>query len=523
MNMKFEAGPNFIKEKYPDTADKARPRPPVEERFQKITANPRATARLEKLILNTYTLDTTDEATLQRLANALYESEKRVAIEQGRGGDIAKLDEVEVLARYREAILEKEQIQRQTLSSWLEYLKEAPEEEYPMWFKYYVIRSLKDMGRFSRDETTYTNRTEDTIAPFPELNQEALGFVKKALFHEFAKEGFSPEGETDITGFELTEEEIATVTAKAPPDRLEEALKGAKRNKRKAYFTKAKADFASEQDEAFLAELPLNEAQVPELSEELRRRLATKDFAKLYAFAQVECAGNLDRESIEGEWVKYDQGSDYRLLENSLKGKGTGWCTAEGSAKNQIENGDFYVFYTKNKAGIPTEPRIAIRMQDDAIAEVRGVNPRQELEPELIETAREKYSDLPGADKYEKASVDMKQMTSIYNKCFSLNKDTKEKTYLSPTLTKQELRFLYELDDSIESFGYDKDPRIQEVISARGDIKADLVTILDCRPEQISTIKDEALSGDIVFHYGDLYLGSLQSAEGLTLPETLGG
>ena len=521
--MSLETGSNFIEDKYPDTADKARPRKRVGERFQRIAANPRASARLEKLILDTYTLDTTDEATLQRLANALYESEKRIAIEQGRGADIAKLDEEEVLARYRKAVIEKEEIQRRTLGSWLDYLKEAPEEEYPMWFKYYVIRSLKDMGRFSRDETTYANRTADTIAPFPELNQEALGFVKKALQHEFAKEGFDPEAETETADFALTEEEIATITTKAPPDKLEEALKSAKRNKRKAYVKRAKAEFASDQDEAFLAELPLNEERVPELSAELKRRLATKDFAKLYAFAQVECAGNLDRESLEGEWVKYDQGSDYHLLEDALKGKGTGWCTAEGSAENQIANGDFYVFYTKNKDGIPTEPRIAIRMQDNAIAEIRGVDPRQELEPELVETAREKYKDLPGAEKYEKASADMKQMTSIYNKCFRIDKDTDEKIYLSPTLTKEELRFLYEIDGKIQSFGYDKDPRIQEVLDTRDDIKADLTTVLDCRPEQISTTEEEALSGDIVFHYGNLDLDNLQNAEGLTLPQTVGG
>jgi hypothetical protein len=496
--MSPESGPDFITDKYPDTNDHKRPRPPVTERFERIANNPRALGRLEKLLMDDFVVDVSDEETLLHLAKALYESEKRIAIERGHGADLAKadLDDSEILEKYKSAILEKEAIQRKTLASWFDYLKES--EDYPMWFKYYVIRSLRSIGQFSRDEKDYAHRTDDTIAPFPELNAESLAFVHTALKHEFEKEDFDP----DIADVSLTEEEEAQVRAHVSEDHVEHALKGRLRNKRKELRTQALEEFAKEKDATFASTLPLNEEKKEELTEELSKRLKSKDFARLYAFAQVECAGNLDRESLEGEWVKYDKGSDYHLLENGLKGKGTGWCTAEGSAKNQLEQGDFYVYYTNNKAGLPTEPRIAIRMQADAIAEIRGVNPRQELEPELVEIAQKKYRDLPGAQKYEKADADMRRMTALYNRCVSVDKETKEKTYLHPELSKDDLTFLYELNAPIEGFGYEKDPRITELRATRNP-EEDAPVVFDCTKEQIAHTPED-ITADTKAYVGSL-------------------
>ncbi len=55
------------------------------------------------------------------------------------------------------------------------------------------------------------------------------------------------------------------------------------------------------------------------------------------------------------------------------------------------------------------------------------------------------------------------------------------------------------------------------------NVKVDLAFIFECSEDQISTTSEEALSGNIRFHYGDLDLGSLQSAEGLILPNEIGG
>ena len=68
-------------------------------------------------------------------------------------------------------------------------------------------------------------------------------------------------------------------------------------------------------------------------------------------------------------------------LYNDLQGYNTGWCTAgsKNIARDQIcgvssyDGGDFYVYYTKNKNGDYKIPRIAIRMENDCIGEIRGI------------------------------------------------------------------------------------------------------------------------------------------------------
>lgn len=348
---------------------------------------------LKNKIMSEFTIDANDPDTMVKIAHGLYESEKKLATEQGRGADIERLArEIEreggVLERYKGLVKEKREIQESTLSSWLDYLKQD-DAQYPIWFRYYVVRNLQKMGTMDKERGEYTKRTDYTVAPFPELNSEALGFVYRMLTEGMGTDEFT--GEED-------------------------------REKRK----------------------------------QLENLISKKDFAKLYTFAQIETAGELNRETIEGQWVKYDQGSDHHILENALRGKGTGWCTAEGSAYGHLQGGDFYVYYTKGPDGSFTEPRIAIRTENGQVAEVRGVNHRQELEPSFVDIATEQYHALPGGDKFDKKSQDMEKMTELVGK--------QEK---GETFTKDELIFLYEINSKIEGFGYDKDPRIQNLISQR--------------------------------------------------------
>lgn len=482
------------------------------DRIERITSSPRGKQLLQHMIMKDFVMKD-DEETLTYLARALYQSEKKIAIERGQTNQIQDLEQndSDLLNKYRNAILEKRNIQKRTLDSWLSYLGNT--NDYPMWFKYYTARSLKDMGQFNRHDTDYTyedkhsneqvktvtgpsysNRTEYTIAPFPELNSEALGFVRKAIETQIEIDSYTLPEEVNteiITHTQLDDQTIEKIKQNAKPENIDDAIAGALKNlrnkKRSEYINTHKTELQNK----FIKGQPLDERREDALTNELTKRLDTQDFAKLYAFAMVECAGSLDRSSLEGEWVKYNKGSDYTLLEDSLKGKGTGWCTAEGSAKGQIENGDFYVYYTKNKDGQNTEPRIAIRMDSNGqIGEIRGVEKRQEMEPELVDTAKEFYKDLPGSDKYEKKDADMKYLTSIYNRIVKVNKETKEKTYQNIALSKEELRFLYEMDSPIESFGYDKDPRIAEIRSGR-DIRNDLSIIYETKPEYIAFDKSE--------------------------------
>ena len=115
-----------------------------------------------------------------------------------------------------------------------------------------------------------------------------------------------------------------------------------------------------------------------ELTEEETKSLEKgESFQKLYTSLLIQIEENriANGTGTEGIWIKYEQGDNYQELWKSLQGKNTGWCTAgEMTCKEQIEDGDFYVYYTYDKDGNATEPRIAIRMDGtDEIAEVRGI------------------------------------------------------------------------------------------------------------------------------------------------------
>ncbi|MDD4803666.1 MAG: hypothetical protein PHN69_00640 [Candidatus Pacebacteria bacterium] len=201
-----------------------------------------------------------------------------------------------------------------------------------------------------------------------------------------------------------------------------------------------------------------------------------------------------NREEIKGQWVKYNQGSneDAEKLYKSLESKGTGWCTAGMStAQAQIESGDFYVYYTE-VGGEATQPRIAIRMNgNNEIGEVRGILEHQNLEQQMSPILEEKLKDFgPEADKYKKKSADMKLLTEI-----------DQKTQKGEVFTKEDLQFLYEVNSNIEGFGYEKDPRIEEIRSKR-NLQEDLLILFDCRPEQIA-LKKEDIKPDTLVYIGE--------------------
>jgi hypothetical protein len=77
---------------------------------------------------------------------------------------------------------------------------------------------------------------------------------------------------------------------------------------------------------------------------------------------------------------------------------GTPWCTggSVGTARNQISEGDFYVYYNKGR------PEVAVRMDgNNKIGEVRGNNPNQALDPAQQQIA----ADFLRAKKFEKADA----------------------------------------------------------------------------------------------------------------------
>jgi hypothetical protein len=210
--------------------------------------------------------------------------------------------------------------------------------------------------------------------------------------------------------------------------------------------------------------------------------LQHESFAKLYAFAieKVTPASAELLATTAGEWKKYPQGSSATSLVESLQGHGTGWCTAgESVAASQLSRGDFYVYYSHDEEKNPTIPRAAIRMEAGKIAEVRGIAPNQHLDSYIAPVVQKKMHDFPDGKMYEKKAGDMQRLTQL-----------EQKTVAKKPLSKDDLIFLYEINGKIEGFGYNKDPRIQELRKNR-DPKADAPIVMECSPKDIAWSQKE--------------------------------
>ena len=273
--------------------------------------------------------------------------------------------------------------------------------------------------------------------------------------------------------------------------------------------------------------------------EEIKSALSSGNFKMLYEYVikQSMLKDKLQSNTNSGKWVKYEQGSDYNILRDSLQGYYTGWCTAAGEnfAKSQLVDGDFYVYYSLDNNGEAKVPRIAIRMDGkNKIGEIRGIADKQNMEPEMMPILEEKLKGFPDKDKYLKKEHDMKLLTLI---------DKKVNNNIELTLS--ELKFLYEIDSEIEGFGYKKDPRIDEIKNKR-NIKKDCALIFDVKEEEIALSQEEwkenpnkfkVLVSDLDLRrlinadslvlpqniVGSLYLINLTSVEGLVLPQNISG
>lgn len=307
-----------------------------------------------------------------------------------------------------------------SLDQWISYLSD-PNEPYSLQFRYYVFRNILGLGRYDKGKGEFPKRSAGTSLLFPDIDRSALGYLQDMI-----KAGYEPEF---LAGYRASQEK-----AGVPQDLL---------------LTKEKV---------------LVFARMP--------------FAKQYA-ESIKQKGEITPElqtQTKGEWRKYSKGSDPAPLWQSLQNKGTAWCTVGyATAKTQLNGGDFYVYYTLDRQGNPTIPRIAIRMQGESIGEVRGVADKdQNLEGDMNEIAESKMQELPGGERYKKATADMRLMTQIEKK----NKQGQQ-------LAREDLVFLYEINGKIEGFGYEEDPRIKELRGQRNP-EEDMPIVLGCEKSQIA-------------------------------------
>lgn len=351
------------------------------------------------------------------IPDSYYKLQEQILLERGYGH--ITVDDNDKQQLQQEVIDNQEK----SLDIWLDYFLSDDANVYPFWAKYWAFQGMLKLGTFSKEKGMYNRRTKETVAPFADLNREALALSIDMITKNLNKESIDDE-------------------------QLETLVKGG-------------------------------------------------SFQKIYTYilnTVLKDNSNILKRN-EGIWVKYEQGTDHMPLVKSLHGYNTGWCTAgEATAKYQLENGDFYVFYTLDDKNEYKVPRIAIRMEGNRIGEIRGVAKNQNLEPEMEKIVEEKVKDFPGKDAYYKKVNDMNRLTEIYNKQQEGN-----------DLTREDLIFLYEIESKIEGFGYRSDPRIDEIIEAR-DLQRDLSQIFNCREEYIASDKNKINKKTVVFYGTDLDL-----------------
>jgi hypothetical protein len=331
--------------------------------------------------------------------------------------------------------------QKSSLEQWIDYFHLSDSEYIPKELKYWIFRNIIKLSEFDKEKKEFSKRSKGTVKQFPDINYEALAYVVDAIKDKY--DGKKIEWEHDIQ----TEE-------------------------RKSF----------------------------------EEYLNKEDFAKLYAWAN-ELMNPVPEHLLpvtDGEWRKFNQGSEPTELTKTIRGKGTGWCTAgEQTAKTQLSAGDFYVFYSKDDNQQSTIPRIAIRMEGGKIAEVRGISFKQNLDPFMGEVLEKKLDEFPDKEEYLKKERDMQALTQI-----------EKKTKLNAQLSKEELEFLYEINGEIEGFGYQKDPRIQEIRKQR-NLKDDLLIVFECEQGQI------AINADEVNEKTKAYIGPLYPNIFKELPDTI--
>lgn len=347
--------------------------------------------------------------------------------------------------------------QEKRLDTWFSYLTTPEaEENIPSAYRYWAFGEMLRLGSYDQERNTYNIRDENTVAPFPELDHQALALVIGEIRKK--QRGESP-------GFNYLDKESR---------------------------------------------------------EEFLKRLKSENFGKLYAFVQEYLKSlHFPEERLivtEGEWRVFSKGSEAKEVVKSLEGFHTQWCiSAEGTAEAYLKRADLWVYFSQDTDGNNSIPRSCIvNSEAIGITEVRGImsnkDAKQHLDDYITPIVEKKLKEMPNGEKWSTTMKDMKQLASINIKHIS-----------QEDLSKDDLRFIYQIDRKIQFSGYEEDPRI-EAIQKNRDVKSDLSYLFEIPKEKISLTEEEALSGDISYHYGDLlYLGNTESAKGLVLPEVISG
>ena len=332
--------------------------------------------------------------------------------------------------------------QKKSLGMWLEYLSDET-ADYPTWAKYWAFQGMLKMGSYDENKGIYLKRNKKTIAPFVSANPEIIAKSIETIIKLVNKE---------------------------------------------------------------------------EIDSNVQEKLSKTDsFNKIYSVFEKKYKENIiDKSSTDGIWIKYNQGSKEEAikLSKTLENKNTNWCTASetmaikqvcGPYENARHGGDFYVYYTKDKEGKYTVPRIAIRLSGkNKIGEIRGIEEGQNLEEVMTDALEKKLKEMTFLKE-----EDIKEYLEKIDGLRELTRIGK-KTEKNELLTEEELVNIYTRQ---YGFGWRQDPKVIKIQNMRDktndynlvknkDIKVDFIineylkegTIIDDKEIMLKAVKQNPYS-----------------------------
>jgi len=331
--------------------------------------------------------------------------------------------------------------QEESLNYWFTYLLSPEAENYPLEFRYWAFVEMLKCGSYDEKRRTFNERTKSTIAPFPPLNQQALAIVLDEIIRRQNKE----------------------------PSQILASLQD--ENERREFERRLQVEnfrdlygFALD----YVKRLVLPKERLPIIKGEWR--VFTRDPERLKKY--------LDPEKLKDLKIH----TDPKELSEAIRDFPTGWCIAgEGTAASYMSTSDIWIYFSEDANDNPTIPRAAIVYNPklQRITEVRGIAESQNLDPYIHPVVEEKLREIPGGIKWMETMQDQKKLAEIYLK--HLN---------NQELTPSELRFIYEIDREIKIFGYERDPRIEEILRSRNKRK-DLSIIFNCQEDEIAMNENE--------------------------------
>lgn len=401
---------------------------------------------LKKILVNKYVVRVED------VPDSYWQAQLRVVRQRGESGDWQSLPEKEQLELKRKHLAQSKEDQQGSLEEWVDYLASGKSSYLPDYLKYWAFQGMLRLERYEKgnEEKGIKGRFPErptgrqrSVKMFPEVNERALKFIASAYEAQATNQGIS--FRYDISQSARTE---------------------------------------------FLG------------------ALREKDFRLLYSWGQenVPPISEEEMRTTEGEWLTYSQGSDPKVLAKSLQGKGSGWCIAgENLAKQYLSHGNLHVYYTHDKEGKPTIPRVVIVQKGNQVSEVRGIEWEENVDSYIQEAniIGNKLKEIPGGEAFFETDEDTKRLTAIDKKIAT-----------GGLLTREELAFLYEVDRPIKHFGYKKDPRIKELREQRNSGE-DMSIVFGCSRDQIARRVSEIKTDT------KAYMGSLEPGIFDKLPGSL--